>query len=237
MLQSFVAIGPYVERCFEALNEHVRKVTGRTDLPWVVTEYNCGAQSKPVVFRFTLANALNIAEFIRVMMQPRHRVAGANLWNFANEMWGIVRGYPHKGEPLRRQPPFYVFKLYKEHFGDTLIEAKVSCGKWHFPGGSGISATDVPDITVNTAKRKDGTVTLMLVNTNFDAEVEATIIVRGWQKGGSKAEAWSLVGTEPSATNLKGEEVRVRKISIRKAANGWKIILPKHSLTAIEIRP
>jgi len=97
----------------------------------------------------------------------------------------------------------------------------------------------VPDLTVNAAKRSDGTVTLMVVNTNFDADIATTIVVNGWQPGDdSRAVAWSLVGPTPWATNVGTKpEVQLVETPIHRAADGWQITLPRHSLTAVEIHP
>ena len=96
-------------------------------------------QQKPVPYRQTLGNALRNAEHLRVMMQPRNRVLLANFWQFANEYWGMVQGYVDRGATPVRQANFYVYQLYHEHFGDTLIEADVQCGTWDFPGAAGVA--------------------------------------------------------------------------------------------------
>ena len=50
--------------------------------------------------------------------------------------------------------------------------------------------------------------------------------------------AGSLVGPTPWATNVAASpEVEIVETSVHKAADGWRIALPKHSLTAVEIHP
>ncbi len=400
LMQACLACGAQLQQIYDRLNELVEAETGRTDLMWAITEYNGHfVQSKPVAYRQTLGTALRNAEHLRVMMQPRNHIALANFWQFANEYWGMVRGYVHKGDPLVKQANFYVYQLYNEHFGDTLIASRVSCGGWDFPGiarvrarsgkptefklleanllpadyqwrttrnplvkqqadgqtvvaefagkdtnyyhasiklpakprtgyrvtgeiktvglktgrGAGFQVGDgrgynvtrsctyagyvrgdtdwtevtvnyvtladtdqivimarrhgkdggadpisgrayyrlksvyefrpanfgaVPDLTVNAAKRADGTVTLMIVNTNFDTDVPTTIVVKGRPpRADSRAAAWSLVGSTPWATNLGPKpEVRLVETRVRRADAGWRITLPKCSLTALEIR-
>jgi len=240
IMEACVARGAQLQKFYDDLNRLVQQETGRTDMPWVVTEYNALlTQQEPVPYRFTLGNALGTAEHIRVMMRPRNRITLATFWNFANEFWGIVRGYPHRGERPVTQAPYYVFQLYKEHFGDTLIASQVSCGRWDFQGGYGVPAQSVPHLTLNSAKRADGTITLMIVNTNLDTDIETTIVVENRQPDGdTKAVARSLVGPGPLATNLASEpEVKVIKNAIRSTTDGWQLTLPKHSLTAVEIPP
>ena len=403
LMQACTAVGVRLQQIYDELNQLVKEETGRADLPWAVTEYNGHfVQSKPVPYRQSLGNALRNAEHIRVMMRPQNRIAMANFWQFANEYWGMVRGYPHKGEPLVKQANFYVYQLYNEHFGDVLIESKVECGHWEFPGGANVPARRgkpsrfwlfdrnllpddyrwriaktaevkqhiegnallaefsgrntnyyhasvvlparpltgyrvtgeikteglqaakqgagfqvgdargwttthsaslggnvrgdsdwtqvvvdyvtlpdtkeiqivarrlaaeragddpvsgrahyrllkvqefqpdndgaVPDLSVNAAKRADGTVTLMIVNTNLDRDVATTIAIRGRRPGDrSRAAAWSLVGSTPWATNVgKQPGVRLVETPIRPTAGGWQLTLRRHSLTALEIEP
>ena len=240
IMEACVARGAPLQKLYDDLDRVIEEETGRTDMPRAVTEYNALlTQQEPVAYRFTLGNALGTAEHIRVMMRPRNRIALATFWNFANEFWGMVRGYPHRGERPVKQAPYYVFQLYHEHFGDTLIASQVSCGRWDFQGGYSVPAQSVPDLTVNSAKRSDGTITLMIVNTNLDANVETTIAVKDWRSDSDTgAMAWSLVGSTPLATNLGAEhEVQLIETPIRRAADAWKITLPKHSLTAVKIHP
>ncbi|NOY82841.1 MAG: hypothetical protein GXP31_17730 [Kiritimatiellaeota bacterium] len=137
VMRACVACDAQLQRVYDRLNELVQRETGRTDLQWAITEYNGHfVQNKPVPYRQTLGNALRNAEHIRVMMQPRNRIVLANFWQFANEYWGMVRGYVHKGETPVKQANFYVYQLYNEHFGDTLVATRVSCGQWDFPGGA-----------------------------------------------------------------------------------------------------
>lgn len=401
LMQACVACGWQLQHIYDGLNRLVEEETGRTDLTWAITEYNGHfVQEKPVPYRQTLGNALRNAEHLRVMLRPQNRIALANFWQFANEYWGMVRGYVHRGEKVVKQANFYVYQLYHEHFGDTLIAADVSCGRWDFPGGAWLAPrwgepsefqlseanllpddyrwevrdnpavkqrvegqtvvaeftgrdtnyyhprlllpakprtgyrvtgevktvglktgrgagfqvgdargwiatqsaavagdvkgdTDwtevvvdyltlaetsqieilarrlgedggddpitgqasyrlkrvqefrpanggaVPDLSVNAAKRADGTLTLMVVNTKLDAEVETLIVPQGWAAGaGSRAAAWSLVGPTPWATNLGPEpEVEVVETPLRQEAEGWRIAFPRHSLTAVEVYP
>jgi len=399
LMEACVACGPQIEHRYDEMNALVREVTGRDDLQWAITEYNgsfVGQRQSPP-FRQSLCNALRNAEHLRVMLQPRHGIALANFWQFANEYWGMVRGYVHEGQQPVRQANFYVFKLYREHFGDTLIECDVQCGRWDFAGGARVNArfgepreneiaeenllpddyqwrfsdspvvnqrvedgtiiaefsgpdtnyyhatvtipaephtgylvegeiktvgletsrgvgfqvgdargwtqtrsavnhgdlrgdTDwtpvtaeyvtledteaiaitarrighdggedtitgtamyrllavreftafnagaVPELSVNAAKRADGTVTLIIVNTNLDEAVPATIAISGGE--GGAASAWSLVGSEPWSHNAGNEEqVSLVETPAERVEQGWRLVLPKHSLSAVEIHP
>lgn len=399
LMEACLAFPPAVERRYDELNALVEEITGREDIPWAITEYNghfVGQQQSPP-FRQSLCNALRNAEHLRVMLQPRHGIAMANFWEYANEYWGMVRGYVHAGEEPVKQANFYVYELYHERFGDTLVEADVECDAWDFAGGGWVGARGgeptayrldeqnllpadyqwdamqspaaeqtvdgrtltvqfegpdvnyyhgqldlpaepntgyrvvgevrtvgletgqgaglqvgdargwtethsaitggnvkgdsdwtpvtveyttledteaitimarrvghdggddpisgtaqfrlvsvqrfqpdnpgaVPDVSVNAATRADGTVTLMLVNTNLDEPIETTISVDGLAT--SRAAAWSLVGPQPWSHNSGGETpVELVETPVERADEAWRITLPKHSLTALEIAP
>jgi len=95
----------------------------------------------------------------------------------------------------------------------------------------------VPDVTVNAAKRADGSVTLMMVNTNLDEDVEAHIEIEGVKPtAATQGRATSLVADKAWATNLGPEpEVRLVETPVEKDGDHWRVILPKHSLTALEV--
>jgi len=99
-----------------------------------------------MAFRQCLANAINNADAIRLMLQPRYRVVMANFWQFANEYWGMARGYPHKNEPLVKQANYLVFELINRHLGRELIAAEVRCNRFSYAGGTGVCpCVDGPD--------------------------------------------------------------------------------------------
>jgi len=144
IMQACVACGPQLQQRYDDINAMVKEITRRSDLLWAVTEYNghfAGQRESPP-FRHALANALCNAEHLRVMMQPRNRVMLANFWQFANEYWGMVRGYPHEGQAIVKQAIFYTFELYHEHFGETLVAADVACGTWDFDGAARVLPRD-----------------------------------------------------------------------------------------------
>ena len=125
-----------IDDVYRQLNALIRKLTGRDDVPLAITEFNGHfVQGEPVPYRHCLGNALVNAEILRVLMQPGHRIALANHWQFANEYWGSVKGY---APPYVKRPNCYVFELYHQHFGDVLVEADVACGSYDTDGGYGV---------------------------------------------------------------------------------------------------
>lgn len=141
LMKAAVACDAQIQRIYDSLNALVEEETGRTDLPWAITEYNGHfVQEKPVPYRQSLGNALRNAEHIRVMMRPANRIALADFWQFSNEYWGSALGYVHQGETPVKQANYYVFELYARHFRDTLIEAEVECPTFDFDGAANVRA-------------------------------------------------------------------------------------------------
>ncbi|MBN1347234.1 MAG: hypothetical protein JXQ73_31375 [Phycisphaerae bacterium] len=123
----------------EQIRSLLRERTARDDIPLAITEYNGHfVQAKPVAYRQCLANAVNNADAIRLMLLPKYRVASAQFWQFANEYWGMVRGYPNKNEPLVKQANYLVFELINRHLGQELIVADVQCDRFSYAGGTGV---------------------------------------------------------------------------------------------------
>ena len=121
----------------------LRDRTGRDDVPVALTEYNGHfVQEKPVRFRQCLANAVNNADAIRLMLQPRYSVVMANFWQFSNEYWGMVRGHPHENQRLVKQANYLVFELINRHLGAELIASEVQCDRFSHAGGTGVVACD-----------------------------------------------------------------------------------------------
>jgi alpha-N-arabinofuranosidase len=402
LLQASLAVGAQAQAAWERLNALVEETCGRTDLRWTITELGNGyVQELPVPYRHTLGAALGQAELLRVLMDPRLHIASAAARGFANGEWGMIMGYVHQKEPLRRQAMAMIYELYAQHFGDIRLDATVGGDRWDFAGAAyvlprsgpmrvefaetaellsptagwvvqslpslpqqraegkllvvefpgtdidyrhaaitlpakpgawyrvrGMIKTDgltgnsgarldigdggtgaaakpisssldvlgsadwtevmvdyhapadaeklvitarrrgrhggpdavagkacyrlfsvremtpanyaaVPDVSVNAARRKDGTVTTMLVNTNSDRDQTVTLEVSGAElKGTSQAQVWLMTGQTPWANNLGREDaVRLWKPQSTRTERGWTVQLPKHSMAAVEITP
>lgn len=102
------------------------------DIPIAVTEFNGGfVQNEPVPYRHTMGNALVNAELLKVFMMPENNILIANYWNFVNEYWGMIANgfdgtYKTLNNPYYKRPNYYVFELYKKHFGKYLIDSFVN---------------------------------------------------------------------------------------------------------------
>ena len=108
-------------------NRRIREIAGR-EIPLAVTEYNGGyAQDKPVPYRFALGTAVQVADFIQVLLQPSLNISQAHYWQFANEYWGMIRG---EDEPYGKRPAWYLMHLYHTYLGDTLLAAQTECSRY-----------------------------------------------------------------------------------------------------------
>jgi alpha-N-arabinofuranosidase len=101
------------------------------------TEYNAMyVQETPIPYRFTLGGALFSADYVRVLMQPQTNVMVANYWQFCNGYWGLIRGPHDPATPAewRLMPAYYLFRLWAQHFGQTLVEADATGPRLDFEG-------------------------------------------------------------------------------------------------------
>lgn len=125
-----------IQAFYDDLRVLLRETTGRNNVLIAVTEFNGHfVQEKPVPYRHTLGNALLNAEMLRLFLNPRNRILMANFWQFSNEYWGMVRGYPHRGEQLVKRPQYYPFILYHRYFGDELLQVLVDSPRFEVEGG------------------------------------------------------------------------------------------------------
>ncbi|MCS7187331.1 MAG: alpha-L-arabinofuranosidase C-terminal domain-containing protein [Armatimonadota bacterium] len=124
-----------IEAYYRELQNFIRETTGR-NIPIAVTEFNGHfVQEKPIPYRFTLGCALIVAELLQIFMKPELNIAHAQYWQFANEYWGMVKGY---SPPYTLRPAYWVFWLYHQYFGDLLINCQVDCESYETEGGYGV---------------------------------------------------------------------------------------------------
>lgn len=142
---------------YTALNRFIREKVGRR-VPLAITELNGHfVQGEPVPYRLCLGTAVQVADLLQVLLEPRHNIDNAEYWQFSNEYWGLVRGYepsyqnpgywkfsksfwglgPYR-PPYLKLPAYHVYKLYHDYLGDTLIDVDVTCDGYDTNGGLGV---------------------------------------------------------------------------------------------------
>ena len=139
---------------YSALNRFIRETTGRL-VPLAITELNGHfVQGMPVPCRLSLGTAVQMADLIQVLMDPRHNIDSAQYWQFANEYWGMIQGYepPYDNDqywkfsekywgvkvrklPYLKRPAYYMYKMYNDHLGETLLDLDVLCEGYDTEGG------------------------------------------------------------------------------------------------------
>ncbi len=136
LMRAAMAAGEQLEAMLAGYRALIRDCTGR-DLPIALTEYNAMyVQEKPIPYRFTLGGALFSADYVRVLLQPQTHVMLANYWQFCNGYWGLVRGPedPDRPGPWRRMPAYYLYRLWAQHFGRTLVDVQADGPRLDFEG-------------------------------------------------------------------------------------------------------
>jgi alpha-N-arabinofuranosidase len=126
---------PQLRAVLSALGDFIRESAGHP-IPLAVTEYNASfVQDKPTPYRLSLGAAIEVADMVQVLLDPSLNVATAQYWHFANEYWGMVKGFH---APYTLRPAYYVFQLYHDHLGDTLVRTRVKSPTFQEPGGFGV---------------------------------------------------------------------------------------------------
>lgn len=141
------------------LRDLVHQETGR-DLPIAVTETNSdwtktnGGEATPDSFY----NAIWWADSLGRMI--RERVLLVNIWiiSYSSGGWSLVA-------PDGPRPTYYVYQLYK-HFGEELL----------------YSDSGIQDVTIYAARRKDGALTLIVINLTDTEQKVPLEIARGAPK-------------------------------------------------------
>lgn len=146
------------EKYYNVLNEYIFKSTGRK-IPLSITEFNGSfIQGKPVPYRHTLGNAVFVADLLQLFMNPKNNINNANNWHFINEYWGMIKGFEpsyeddeywqfsekYWGEKKRlnssylKRPIYYVYKLFNDHLGDSLMNIDITSDVFFTDGGFGV---------------------------------------------------------------------------------------------------
>jgi alpha-L-arabinofuranosidase len=118
--------------------------------------------------------------------------------------------------PADRYPAFYVLKLMKSFArgGDTVISA----------------VSDWPELAAFAARRKDGTLTLLVLNKSASASRDASIAVRGWTPAASALlGSYGIPQDEAARTSVGSADVGVSFFGA--AAKTFPYTFPPYSAT------
>jgi alpha-N-arabinofuranosidase len=134
-MQAMMVAGQHVEERLREYHQMIQQQLGR-DLPLAITEFNGGLDNFGSAYRFSLGDALECADLLRVFLKPESHVAFANYFNFVNGAFGMVRSpLPFgKPEPPAEEPAFPLYELWAQHFGSQLVKVEVHSPRAEFPG-------------------------------------------------------------------------------------------------------
>jgi alpha-N-arabinofuranosidase len=144
----------------------------------------------------TLASALYTSSLFHAFM--REHVWMAN-YNIAVSKWfGALLTDTDSG--IIKTPTYHLFDLYRNHFGNTLINVLASSPVFSTKQvGTVKSRDDVPYLDA-VASTRQGSVYLAVINRNLSQQLQARITVDGLP-GDAIAELTTLAGPGPNAIN------------------------------------
>jgi alpha-N-arabinofuranosidase len=169
-MQAMMVAGQHVEEHLRDYHHMIAEQLGH-DLPLAVTEFNGGLDSFGSAYRFSLGDALECADLLRVFLKPESHVAFANYFNFLNGYFGMVwSALPGTKNQPAEEPVFPLYELWAQHFGAQLVQVDVQSPRAEFPGaGSEIAA------------RGDGAEPRRLLQ-QFDLEQYSSLVGALWPK-------------------------------------------------------
>jgi alpha-N-arabinofuranosidase len=144
----------------------------------------------------TLASALYTASLLHAFM--REHVWMAN-YNIAVSKWfGALLTDTDQG--IIKTPTYHLFDLYRNHFGDTLLDVQTKCPLFSTKAvGTVKSRDDVPYLDA-VASTGQGSVYLAVINRNLSQTMQARITVDGLAPGAT-ADTTTLTGPGANAVN------------------------------------
>lgn len=217
VLDNLYTVGSY----YKELGKKFKETTGRKNIPIAITEYN-GAfiQLEPIPYRHSLGTALFNAGLIQIFMRPENNILMANYWQFVNSYWGMVRNdsFMQGVGTYSKRPNFYVFKLFKEHFGKKLLRYRSTSS----------------DLIVSASLSEDGRkIYLMVINKDMKRDSGARVIIKNSILS-KKAYLWTLNGPSVDSTNETGENVKIETSETQLKSGELNLTFQPHSLTSIE---
>lgn len=132
-MQTMMVAPQHVEERLKDYHRMIRQQLGH-DLPLAITEFN--GTLDQVNYSFSLGEALEGADLLRVFLKPELNVALATYWDYINSPFGLLRTNLHSpdGKPEAQEPAFLMYKLWAEHFGTKLVDVDVGSPRDEFVG-------------------------------------------------------------------------------------------------------
>jgi len=110
-----------VKYILEKIEEDLKKVTGKEEVPIAITEFNGFTGNVP--YKYCLGNALFVADLLRIFISTKVPILCANYFKFSRRMVYVPKFLT--GRKWYKRPDYYVYELYTKHFGNILLESNV----------------------------------------------------------------------------------------------------------------
>lgn len=180
----------------------------------------------------TMRDAMVAALSLNVFHRNTGRVKMANIAQVANVLQSMVLT---RGDKMALTPTYYVFKMYVPHQGGEFVPVMVNAGGREVASERG-GKRWLPNVDA-TATRKDGTLTLSLVNVDANAPCDVTVDLAG--AASKVVEAVALTGASIDAYNEIGEKENVAPVALDgvKVKDGkLSVTLPPHTIATISLK-
>ena len=216
---------------YRRINNRIQELSGR-DFPLAVTEYNgyfLAGEEKFKNYEYYLrswGNAFFCGDLVREMLLPSNHVLMANY--FITDL--------QVGRRFQRLPAYFVYRLWSQHTGSTLVSSTVEASPRVKFGRQIdiIRPTETSAISTLASRRENGTICLMLFNREMRSDISATIRVEGRAVVGAKY--WQV--TSPTLANNNRDNANMETVSgdaVVPTSGSITVNLPKFSMTAIEL--
>jgi len=183
----------------------------------------------------TLKAAVAAADALRVFIENRDIVESTGWWHIYRGGWECI-----SSDDTTVQPIYHVFRIYKNHFGDDLVDCAVhGSPRFDFTkllGGVIPAQYGVPHITAIASKSADGqALYLMVMNAHktdaIPVEVLTTRFVgEPWTQ--LAAEIWELNGPDVD-DYLHPENIKIT-VSSANFSPAFTYSFPAHSVTSFK---
>jgi alpha-L-arabinofuranosidase len=168
----------------------------------------------------TLRDAIAAAIALEGFHHQCNVLSMANLAQIVNVLHAPVMT---RGGQLWLTPTYFVFQLHKSHIGAEALPVRVEHGVTLADGTSAVTAT---------ASRRDGGLSVTLINQHYDQSASVTLALDGFKSVSGQL----LAGDSPRAINTADQPYQVGLVDWTASADGaghWRLDLPPHSVGTV----
>ncbi len=215
---------PPLESWYPMVVDTVEKYSGSYDIPVWIMEYNIMAiVDDPVWWNYLdglfVADCIGHMARAGVPVAASYSIAEGNPNEEVFPLFGAIRT-----DTLSMRCSAWVIKLFRERFGNTVVEA--TCDQ--VSGGYGLE--------VYASRYDDWTLSLIAVNKNLDSSYTASINLTGYTSDGT-ADVWQIVNDQPMNAPWNGTSGISYEGEITGSSGSFSYTFPKASITCIRINP